>query len=102
MPHTSPDSIPETIDIFLSSYSLNTTYIRRFVQFLGKVLFKIQMVFMSKGWTKGFGIEDKVVEERIYIYTYICVCVCVSARTHKKKEKKEREERKEKRNEEGK
>jgi hypothetical protein len=107
MPHTSPDSIPETIDIFLSSYSLNTTYIRRFVQFLGKVLFKIQMVFMSKGWTKGFGIEDKVVEERIYIYIYIymCVCVCVGAHTQEKREKRERRKkrkRKEKRNEEGK
>jgi hypothetical protein len=32
---------------------------------------------MSKGWTKGFGIEDKNVEERkneyIYIYVYMCV-----------------------------
>jgi hypothetical protein len=48
MPHSSPDSIPETINIFLSSYSLNTTYIRRFVQFLGKVLFKTQIGIHSK------------------------------------------------------
>jgi hypothetical protein len=48
MPHTSPDSIPETINIFLSSYSFKTTHVRRFVQFLGKVLFKIQIGIHSK------------------------------------------------------
>jgi hypothetical protein len=54
MPHTSPDSILETINIFLSSYSLNTTHVRRFVPFLGKVLFNIQI-----------GIHVKRMDERI-------------------------------------
>jgi hypothetical protein len=43
---------------------------------------------MSKGWVKGFGIEDKDVEERKKIYVYVC------AHTRKKERKREREERK--------
>jgi hypothetical protein len=27
---------------------------------------------MSKGWVKGFGIEDKDVEKRKKIYVYVC------------------------------
>jgi hypothetical protein len=59
MPHTSPDSIPETINIFLPSYSLNTTHVRRFVQFLGKVLFKIQIGIHRKK------MGEKASEEKI-------------------------------------
>jgi hypothetical protein len=40
---------------------------------------------MSKGWTKGFGIEDKNVEERKNEYIYICVYVCAHTRYHKLK-----------------
>jgi flagellar biosynthesis GTPase FlhF len=94
MPHTSPDFIPETINIFLSSYSLNTTDVRRFVQFLGKVLFKFRLVFIARIWAQGFGIKDKDVEERIYIYMYVCTYVYVCAHTRKKERKREREEKK--------
>jgi hypothetical protein len=43
---------------------------------------KFRLVFMSKGWAKGLGIEDKDVVER----KNTCICVCKH-----KKEKRERE-----------
>jgi hypothetical protein len=43
------------------------------------------LVFIAKGWAKGFGIEDKNVEEIKYVCMYMCV------------HKQERKERKEKR-----
>jgi hypothetical protein len=73
---------------------LNTTHVRRFIQFLGKVLFKIQIGFHIKKWARGFGKEDKDMEER---KIYICVC----ART-RKKEREEKEKKREKNPRQGK
>jgi DNA replication protein DnaC len=50
---------------------------------------KLRLVFIAKIWVKGFRIEDKDVEEKIYMY------MCVHTQEEKEKER-EREERKRK------
>jgi hypothetical protein len=47
---------------------------------------KFRLVFIAKRWAKGFGIEDKDVEERKNIYVYVRAHI----RSKKRKEKKER------------
>jgi hypothetical protein len=54
------------------------------------------LVFIAKRWAKGFGIEDKNVEERIYIYVKVCAYIKRKKRKRERGERKERKGRKEK------